>query len=379
MKKLMPKSLAKKKERHPGIVEATADFEQWLAKHLPIVKQDLKTKHEQMALAAFPFFRATFYRWLQLWPHLCDDLASAPSVLAVGDLHIENFGTWRDLEGRLIWGVNDLDEAWPAAYTIDLVRLATSAYLAVEEEHLCLRRRHGGEAIESGYRDGIASGGEAFILAEKHQWLRLMALGELRDPVHFWAKMTALPAYKGELPREVQKLIEDALPAPKKDYQLKRRIAGLGSLGHPRILALTQYLGAWIAREAKAIRPSAWVWAKGADQSEIYGAKLAENAIRVRDPFVGFSNHWLVRRLAPDCSRIELFSLPQERDEEKLLYAMGREIANMHFGSPRAIPAVKSDLAKRKGRWLHKACKGMLAATLKDWKEWRKASRKNGE
>lgn len=379
MKRLMPKSLAKKKEKHPGIVEVTVDFEQWLAKHLPIVKQDLKTKHEQMALAAFPFFRATFYRWLQLWPHHCDDLASAPSVLAVGDLHIENFGTWRDLEGRLIWGVNDLDEAWPAAYTIDLVRLATSAYLAVEEEHLCLRRRHGAEAIESGYRDGITSGGEAFILAEKHQWLRLMALGELRDPVHFWAKMTALPAYKGELPREVQKLIENALPAPKKDYQLKRRIAGLGSLGHPRILALTQSLGAWIAREAKAIRPSAWVWAKGADQSEIYGAKLAENAVRVRDPFVGFSNRWLVRRLAPDCSRIELSSLPQERDEEKLLYAMGREIANMHFGSPRAISAVKSDLAKRKGRWLHKACKGMLAATLKDWKEWRKASRKNGE
>jgi len=33
-------------------------------------------------------------------------------VLAVGDLHVENFGTWRDAEGRLIWGVNDFDEAW---------------------------------------------------------------------------------------------------------------------------------------------------------------------------------------------------------------------------------------------------------------------------
>jgi hypothetical protein len=289
-------------------------------------------------------------------------------VLAVGDLHIENFGTWRDLEGRLIWGVNDLDEAWPAAYTIDLVRLATSAYLAVEEEH------HGAESIEAGYRAGIDGGGEAFILAEKHQWLRLMALGELRDPVHFWAKMTSLPAYKGEVPPEVRKLIEGALPAARQDYQLKRRLAGLGSLGHPRILALTQSRGAWIAREAKAVRPSAWVWAKGGGELEIYGAKLAESAIRVRDPFVGFTNHWLVRRLAPDCSRIELSSLPQKRDKEKLLYSMGREIANMHFGSARAIPAVKNDLAKRKGRWLHKASKAMLAATLKDWKVWRKSA-----
>jgi len=32
-------------------------------------------------------------------------------VLAVGDLHVENFGTWRDAEGRLIWGVNDFDES----------------------------------------------------------------------------------------------------------------------------------------------------------------------------------------------------------------------------------------------------------------------------
>ncbi len=371
----MSKSAAGKKEKLPGIVEATGDFEKWLAKHLPLVKQDLKTKHEQMARAAFPFFRATFYRWLQLWPRLCGDVACAPSVLAVGDLHIENFGTWRDLEGRLIWGVNDLDEAWPAAYTIDLVRLATSAYLAVEEEHLCLRRRHCAEAIEAGYRDGITHSGEAFILAEKHQWLRLLALGELRDPVHFWTKMTALPAYKGEIPEEVRKLIEDALPAPKQDYVLKRRIAGLGSLGHPRILAVTQFGGAWIAREAKAVRPSAGVWARGTGKREIYGAKLAESAVRLRDPFVGFTNHWLVRRLAPDCSRIELSSLPQKRDEEKLLYSMGREIANMHFGSPRAIPAVKNDLAKRKGRWLHKASKAMLAATLDDWKIWRKFAR----
>ncbi|HXA00248.1 MAG TPA: DUF2252 family protein [Candidatus Dormibacteraeota bacterium] len=370
----MPKPAVPGKKKFPGIVEATADFEKWLAKHLPIVKQDLKTKHEQMALAAFPFFRATFYRWLQLWPHLCSDLASAPSVLAVGDLHIENFGTWRDLEGRLIWGVNDLDEAWPCAYTIDLVRLATSVYLAVEEEHLCLRRRRGAEAIEEGYRAGIECGGEPFILAEKHQWLRLMALSELRDPVHFWTKMTALPAYKGELPQEVRKLIEDALPEPKQNYQLRRRVAGLGSLGHPRILALTQSRGAWIAREAKAIRPSAWVWAEGANQFEIFGAKLAESAVRVRDPFVGFSDRWLVRRLAPDCSRIELASLPQERDEEKLLYAMGREIANMHLGSTKSIPAIKNDLTKRKGRWLHKASKEMLAATLKDWKDWHRGA-----
>jgi hypothetical protein len=50
---------------------------------------------------------------------------------------------------------------------------------------------------------------------------------------------------------------------------------------------------------------------------------------------------------------------------------MGWETANMHFGSPKAIPNVKKDLAAKRGRWLHKAAKAMLKATLKDWDTWR--------
>jgi len=354
-----------------SILEATASFEQWLAVQLPIIRQDISLKHLHMAEAAFPFFRATFYRWLQLWPKVCDDLANAPAVLAVGDLHIENFGTWRDSEGRLIWGVNDLDEAWPCAYTMDLVRLTTSVYLAILGEHLCLPRRQAAEAVEEGYRDALAAGGKPFVLAEEHQWLRLLALSKLRDPVRFWDKLTHLPPFTAKPPKEVLQLLEESLPLRSK-YQLRKRIAGLGSLGHPRILALSSLCSGFIAREAKAIRPSAWAWVKGASTAEIHGATLAERSVRVPDPFVRFHDRWLVRRLAPDCSRIELSSLPRERQEARLLYSMGWETANMHLGSPQAISAVKKDLARRKGRWLHKAAKSMCKATLQDWQDWRK-------
>jgi hypothetical protein len=81
---------------------------------------------------------------------------------------------------------------------------------------------------------------------------------------------------------------------------------------------------------------------------------------------------WLLRRLAPDCSRIELASLPARSDEERLLYSMGWETANIHFGTPRAIPTVKRDLAKRPGSWLHKAAKAMLRATERDWRDWKR-------
>src|SRR6266851_3495715 len=255
-----------------NVIKATRDFERWLAKQIPLVRRDVALKHAHMAESPFAFFRATFYRWLQLWHANCADVVGAPKVLTVGDLHIENFGTWRDLEGRLIWGVNDLDEVWPGPYTLDLIRLTTSAYLAISGEHLGLTKREASEAIEEGYRDALNDGGQAFILAEHHQWLRLMALSKLRDPVHFWAKMMRNPPYTAKPPAEVRRLLEASFPNPHPQYVLKRRIAGLGSLGHPRILALSSWKGAYVAREAKAIRTSAWAWYRGTS-GQIYTAQ----------------------------------------------------------------------------------------------------------
>ena len=93
------------------IFDSTQKYEGWLGDHIPLIKQDLDAKHQAMHAAVFPFLRATFYRWMQLWPETCPELDAAPEVLSVGDLHVENLGTWRDAEGRLGWGINDFDEA----------------------------------------------------------------------------------------------------------------------------------------------------------------------------------------------------------------------------------------------------------------------------
>ena len=81
---------------------------------------------------------------------------------------------------------------------------------------------------------------------------------------------------------------------------------------------------------------------------------------------------WLLRRLSPYCSRIELTALPKKRDEGKLLYAMGWETANVHLGDQSQIKAVQRDLAARKSGWLRKAAKAMTKVTLADWKDWAK-------
>src|SRR4030088_1237310 len=119
-----------------SIVEATSDYEAWLEKQTPLIKEDIAVKHAKMATDPFQFMRATFYRWCELWPELNPELAAATKVLGVVDLHIQNFGTWRDTEGRLVWGVNDFDEAWPLPYTNDLVRLPTTPPVPREDHHL---------------------------------------------------------------------------------------------------------------------------------------------------------------------------------------------------------------------------------------------------
>ena len=115
-----------------GIRAANRDYERWLARQLhgEIVDGDLVKKHKKMSESAFGFLRATYWRWAEAILDVCPNLANAPPVLAVGDIHLENFGTWTDREGRIVWGVNDYDEAADMPYILDLVRLATSAALA---------------------------------------------------------------------------------------------------------------------------------------------------------------------------------------------------------------------------------------------------------
>ena len=360
-----------------NVVKATRQFEDWLGQHTRIDQKDLTLKHTNMKADLFMFLRATYYRWAQIWPDVCPDLAKAPQVLAVGDLHVENFGTWRDIEGRLIWGVNDFDEAWPMAYTIDLVRLAVSAHLAVEAGRLPIKREDICDALLAGYRESIREKGNAFVLGEKHRWLRLIAEGELRDPVHFWQKIDALPSLKSAIPVSAVDAIEHLMPAPDISYRLAHRIAGLGSLGHARYVAIADWHGGRIAREAKALVPSSSWWARNLDARkgsppEILYQTIINRAVRCPDPFVQLRGRWIVRRLGPHCSRIELASLRGPDTELRLLHSMGWETANIHLGTPPARKAIMRHLDKQKGRWLHHAAETMLQTVRADWEVWKK-------
>ncbi len=90
-----------------------------------------RRKFRAMAADPFAFYRGTaclFYadardrqdRW-------ADERTGR--VWIQGDLHAENFGTYMDGEGRLVFDVNDFDEAYLGHFTWDLQRLAASVAL----------------------------------------------------------------------------------------------------------------------------------------------------------------------------------------------------------------------------------------------------------
>jgi hypothetical protein len=323
------------------IRKATAEYEDRLRSQIPVIEEDLAVKHEKMAESPFAFLRATYYRWAQQFPELCPDEAGAPLVLAVGDLHVENFGTWRDAEGRLVWGVNDFDEAGELPYTSDLVRLVASARLAGEDHEAA-------EEILDGYKEGLRHGGRPFVLAERNESLRRMAEGSFKDPDKFWDKLESWPEVEGA-PREV---LDTVMPDPGLEYRVVHRVSGLGSLGRERFTAIAEWRGGKIAREAKALTAP-----------RTYRSILAK-AIRCPDPWVQVVGRWIVRRLGPDCVRIEGAA------QKRVWRAMGFETANVHLGS--APPErLLEDLLGRGTDWLHRAAKRMTEAVERDWEDWR--------
>ena len=164
-------------------------FEDWLRKQCCVVEADLKRKYKRMRENAFVFLRSTFFRWASIIEAICPDLKAAPRVLSIGDTHLENFGTWRDVEGRLVWGVNDFDEAAVTPYPFDLVRLATSARLA---PGIPLRNREVASAIFEGYASGLATP-RPILLDEQETWMRPYVACSDDDRSNFWKEVKGYP------------------------------------------------------------------------------------------------------------------------------------------------------------------------------------------
>jgi hypothetical protein len=343
-------------------------YETWMGEQLgdEIVKKDVALKHRKMGESPFVFLRATYWRWAETILEVCPDLAKAPSVLAVGDIHLENFGTWRDVDGRLVWGVNDFDEAANMPYALDLVRLATSALLAnqgrgIGAADICA-------AVLEGYRQGL-SAPSPVVLDRDWGWMhKLLAVSNKRR-AKFWTKVEGKKHQPA--PARYRQVLADAMPEREIDMWTARRIAGTGSLGRPRWIGVAEWQGAPVVREAKAVLPSGWALSHKSVGQAIHSQAIAEGRYRAKDPWYRVQDNLVVRRLSPNNRKIEAETAGVSLLAYDMLVAMGLDLASVHLGTGNRGPAVARDLERRKSNWLRRNAKLAAEAVTRDFEEWK--------
>ncbi|MDW6025753.1 DUF2252 family protein [Mesorhizobium sp. BAC0120] len=349
-----------------SVVDDTQKYEDWLHSQCDVVEKGLVKKHLRMADSAFMFFRATLYRFARKIPRMVSHLADAPRVPSVGDAHIANWGTWRDAEGRLVWGVNDFDDATSLPYTYDLLRLATSGLLS---EIQALSPSQQAAAILRGYKDGLGSPGPVFIDVGI-DWMKELVRRPSARPKEFKAKLS--DAKEATPPSEVVESLLDQMPSGTTHVVYRKWQRGGGGLGRPRYLAIGQWHGGFVAREAKAMVPSAWCWAGNASNATYTSLDLATARYRSPDPFMISRSGYMIRRLAADSQKLDADDALVRSDTADWFAGMGYDLASIHSAGRVSPDQVATDLRRRGDKWLSTGAELAVEQVKRDFHVWQK-------
>jgi hypothetical protein len=340
-------------------------YEAWLRTQCAVDETGLRRKREKMDSHPFPFLRATYFRWARCIERLCPELMGAPAVLAVGDTHLENFGTWRDAEGRWVWGFNDFDDAAVMPWPLDLVRLAASARVMPGKTP---GGREASEAILDGYRRGLADP-RPTLLDEQETWLRRYVACSDAERRAFWDEIAALP--DAEPPPAALEGLRGNVPEGAVIERFASRIKGAGALGRPRYVAVARWRGGHVVREAKALVPSAWEWAHGPTSANHF-LDAATGRYRSPDPFLTVHDGYIFRRIAADSRKVDLAHLTSPVVTADLVRAMGFDLGAIHAATEGAAARIVADLDARPRDWLRKASKTAAKGVEDDWEAWKR-------
>ncbi len=104
-------------------------------------------KYRRMALSPFAFYRGTahlYYHDLKKAGLLeSSSFHNAETRTWIqGDLHINNFGAFCSGEGKVVFDLNDFDEAWIAPYYFDVLRGASSLCLQGQQNGFSKKKIH---------------------------------------------------------------------------------------------------------------------------------------------------------------------------------------------------------------------------------------------
>src|ERR1035437_1857954 len=91
--------------------------------------QFLQLKYKAMNEDAYRFFRATTHLFYEDVPEH-SFLHASPRVWLCGDLHLENYGSYKGDDRVAYFNINDFDESVLGPGLFDVARMLTSIYVA---------------------------------------------------------------------------------------------------------------------------------------------------------------------------------------------------------------------------------------------------------
>ena len=324
-------------------------------------------KYRAMRTDAFAFLRGTCHLLYQDWP-TNSPLNDAPPAWICGDLHLENFGSFKGENRLTYFDINDFDEAALAPATWELARFLTSVLVGAKTLEV-----NRSEAIAlchcflDSYIAALQDGKALWVERATAKGMIKNLLSDLRkrSRPEFLDSRTkfqhgkrmlrlddklALPATDADYQKVIRFMADFAAyqPNPKffKVLDVARRIAGIGSLGAERYVILVEgtgsptgnYLldlkhepGSSLAPYLTLPQPEWGTEAKRvvSIQRRVQAVSPAFlNAVQIGD------RSYVMRELLPNSDRLKLESWNGKlRRLEKVMHAMGKIMAWGHLRS----------------------------------------------
>ncbi len=325
----------------------------------------LKLKLQALRGDAFAFFRGTaplFYATLSMPA----SLLATPKVLACGDLHLENFGSYKGDNRLVYFDLSDFDETCIAPCAFDLVRLLSSILVAATT--LGISKKQAGK-LTAKFVDIYAND----LAAEKPRWVeRASAIGPVKQLLQSVKNhhRSDLIARRTTQKKSATTLITDgthalradadarrraesilsayaatrASPAHFTPIDIARRIAGNGSLGLERYVALVRGDGSADGRyliDIKVANPSALAACiqetQPAWKSEAVRVVSLQYTMQAIPPAllgsVGMGEHsYIIKELQPTADRVNLQGLKAKTGQlEDVVQTMAEVTAWAHL------------------------------------------------
>jgi uncharacterized protein (DUF2252 family) len=374
----------------------------------------LRYKITRMAESPFNFFRGTFH----LFARDVLDKVCVPSPLLsgegiemdlVGDIHSENYGTYKAADGVIHYDINDFDETTHGRFDFDVCRMATSLFLAGRDRgdplpdavHLTL-------GFLTTYTDTarrlIKKGRELDFDASETSPPKSQPVDDLIRScaevkrAEFISKITNVvqgqrkilrSVHYFNLPQDEQeqaaRLVNDyrrrMAEPPTEDFfevqDICGRVAGIGSMGRLRYAVLVAGKGKKEARnvilEFKEARPSAYDLYRQRDTQEAALAARAERVVAVQrqsqaacSPYLGFAGDgpmsFQVREIGPHDARLDFKAVKNQARLVSIAEVQACILARTHARATARAIGPTNPLAELE--YAERFCAGALAFAL---------------